>query len=320
MAELKNELSWSFSRDERLRRCAREYWFQHYGAWGGWAREATPLQRELYRLTKLEQRATWAGSVVHRVIARALAGARAGAPAPDVEAVVQEALGWMRQDFADSRDDVARRSSNYKAHVRFLEHERPHDPASAFWRQKWKESAELVERCIRNFFGSEHWRMLSVLPAADWIEIEDWTGKAPPASFELEGVRVFAKIDCAFRQGGRAVVVDWKTGRGDDGDAPRQLATYALYMKARHGLEPRDLVAREVNVALGTVHEHDVSEKALGDFLVAFRSSVAAMRACLADVSANVPKPESEFPFTDDERECRRCRFQSVCPRTGAAM
>lgn len=320
MAELKNELSWSFSRDERLRKCPRQYYYQQYGSWGGWNREATPVQRELYRLTKLEQRATWQGSVVHRVIARALDGARQGQPAPDPEAIVQEALGWMRQDFADSRDDVARRASNFKAHVRFLEHEQPHDPAHPRWRQQWKDAAGLVESCIRRFFGSEHWRRLSALPERDWVEIEDWTGRGAPPSFDLEGVKVFAKIDCAFREGDRAIVLDWKTGRSGDGDAPKQLAAYALYMQARHGIPPEGLVAREVNVAQGTVHEHDVSREGLDRFIATFRDSVARMRACLSDPRANIPKPESEFPFTSDERECMRCRFRAVCPKTAAAM
>lgn len=320
MADLKNELFWSFSRDGRLRACARKYYYQHYGAWGGWDRSAPDVQRELYRLTKLERRATWQGSVVHRVVARALDGARQGSPAPDPEAVAQEALGWMRQDFADSRDDVARRVGNFKAHVRFLEHEQPHDPASAAWRRQWKESADLVERCIRWFFASEQWAKLSALPKADWIEIEDWTGRSSPPSFELEGVKVFAKVDCAFKEGRKAVVLDWKTGRADDGDAPRQLATYALYMQARHGIEPRALVAREVNLAQGTEHEHDVSPEALDRFISMFRESVARMRSLLADPKRNVPKPESEFAFTDDDGECRRCRFRSVCPKTAAAM
>jgi hypothetical protein len=320
VGELKNELSWSFSRDERMRRCPRQYWFQHYGSWNGWSRDADPFTRELYRLTKLEQRATWQGSIVHRVIARALDGARQGRPAPSPDDVVAEALGWMRQDFADSRDDVARRASSFKAHVRFLEHEQPHDPADPRWRRQWKDAAELVESCVRRFFASEHWSRLSRLPQAGWIEIEDWTGRAGPGAFEIDGVKVFAKIDCAFREDGRPVVLDWKTGRSDEGDAPRQLAVYALYMRERHGIDPSELVAREVNVALGTVHEHDVSPEALESFLVTFRASVARMRALLSDPRGNVPLPQGDFALTEDERECRRCRFRPVCPKTSAAM
>ncbi len=319
MGELKREFFWSFSRADRLERCARKYYYQHYGAWGGWSRSATPVQRELYRLTKLESRATWQGSIVHRVIARALDGARAGVPAPDVDAVVDEVLGWMRQDFADSRDDVARRTGDVKAHVRFVEHERPHDPASPHWRQQWKSAAEFVERCIRAFFASEDWRHLSRLPPEDWLEIEDWSGRLGPTAFTVEGVKVFGKIDCAFREGDRVVVVDWKTGRDADG-APRQLATYALALAACHGADPDRIVAREVNVATGTRREHDVTAAAREAFLVHFRSSVASMRALLVDVGADEPRPESEFAFAEDPGECRWCRFRSVCPRTAAAM
>lgn len=319
VAELKNELSWSFSRDERLRTCARKYWFQHYGAWGGWDRDAPELTREIYRLTKLERRATWQGSVVHRVVARALEGARQGLPQPDPDDIVQEALGWMRQDFADSRDDVARRTGNLKAHVRFVEHEFPHDPASPRWRQQWKDAAETVEQCVRWFFASEWWSTLSRLPSRDWIEIEDWTGKSAPGSFVLEGVRVFAKIDCAWRSGRQSVVADWKTGKGG-GDAPKQLAAYALSMEARHGIDPGSIVAREVNLAQGWVRDHDVSPEALERFRAVFRESIARMRSLLVDPARNVPRPEAEFPLAEDDAPCRWCRFRGVCPKTAAAM
>ena len=43
---LRNEFSWSLSRDRVLRECARKYWFTHYGMWGGWQRRADPRTRE----------------------------------------------------------------------------------------------------------------------------------------------------------------------------------------------------------------------------------------------------------------------------------
>ena len=72
MAGLRNEFSWSFSRHQALRACARRYYFKHYKSWGGWERDGDPAAREIYRLSKLESRPTWQGSVVHRSIARSL--------------------------------------------------------------------------------------------------------------------------------------------------------------------------------------------------------------------------------------------------------
>ena len=340
MTDLKNELTWSFSRHERLLACPRRYYFKHYGSWGGWERDAPDFVRELYRLGKLERRATWSGSILHKIIAHALDAVRAQvrdpphapATAAGVDRLVEEVLGWMRQDFADSRDDVARRTRSFKQHVRFLEHEQPHDAASPRWRQQWKDAAAQVEKGIRWFFASDAWATLKALPASHWIEIEDWTGRSPPPSFELRPsgggdeppVAIYARIDCAFREEatGRVVVIDWKTGKAESSASAHQLATYALYMRERHGVPPESLVAREINVVHGTQRDHDVSPATLEAFERLVSASMARMRSFLVDGDprANVPKAEAEFAFAPDEAECRWCAFQSACPRTSGSL
>jgi hypothetical protein len=319
MSELKNEFSWSFSRHQTLKACARRYYFRHYKHWGGWADDAPPEVREIYRLTKLDSRFPWQGSVIHRAVARSLIAARRGQPLRDPESAVQEAIGWMRQDWRDSKDDLARRTGNYKLHVRFVEHETGADDGSPQWRARWKESAGTVETALRGFFASPLYARLAALPEADWIEIDDPSGRTPP-SFEYQGVKVHAKVDCAWREDGRAVVVDWKTGRRDLPPLPTQLAAYALYMQHRHGIPPGDVVAREINLVTGKVQEHDVGREALEVFREVFEESVQLMRSHLSDAAGNVPRAEGEFAFTEDERECRFCTFRTVCPRITPAF
>lgn len=317
MASLKNELSWSFSRHKTLQACPRRYYFRHYRHWGGWEEGADAMTREAYRLSKLEHRPTWQGSVVHRVIARSLQAARLGRPVSDPEAVIEEALGWMRQDYRDSRDDVARRSGDFKRHVRFAEHEYKQDDGSPHWRGRWKESADIVTSALRSFFASDLYGFLARLADADWMEIEEPDGRAQ--SFDAEGVVVWVKVDCAFREGGKPVLVDWKTGR-TDGTTDIQLAAYGLYMQQRHGIEPGELVAREVNVVTGRTTEHDVGPEALAVFRDVLGESIGRMRSYLADVRDNVPKAEGEFAFTRDERECRYCDFRGICPKVAPAF
>ena len=76
MAELKNEFSWSKSRDAAFRECLRRYFFQYYGAWGGWYNDAEPRTRKLYVLKQLKNRAMWAGEKVHDCIERGLQNVR----------------------------------------------------------------------------------------------------------------------------------------------------------------------------------------------------------------------------------------------------
>lgn len=318
MGELKNEFSWSFSRHSMLATCARRYYFQHYASWGGWERDAPPEVREIYRLKQLTSRPGWKGTVIHDAIADALRRARAGRPVEDVDACVASVLESMRRDYRESRDDVARRTGDFKHHVRFLEHEQDEGRETESQRRAWKEAAGDVETGLRNFFGSRLHAHLRSLGPADWVEIEE--AGAPPGSFHVDGVKVWVKLDCAYRDGGRIVVVDWKTGRRSSSLTPVQLATYALYVADLTGRPPEDVRAREVNVVLAESREHDVGAEALDAFHELLTRSVSRMRSLLADPAENVPRPAAEFAFTEDERDCRWCNYRSVCPRVSPAF
>jgi hypothetical protein len=311
---LSNEFSWSVSRHETLRTCARRYFFQYYRSFGGWDADADPTSREAYRLKNLATRASWVGTVVHRAVATALQDARAGHALEDVEAFVAEILAWMRQDYADSRDDVARRTGRFKQHVRFLEHEREHDASSPQWKRAWKEAADGAAACLRSFFASAWWGTLKNLPEPRWIHLEDPARKGP-SSFTLAGVTVYAEPDCAFQGEEGPVLVDWKTGRSSGG-RPDALPSQALYLGTR-GVEPLAVRALEVNLRTGQESVRPITPEVLAAFEARFEASVVAMRALLVDPARNAALPEGEFAFTPDERECRWCVFASICPRTG---
>ena len=63
--ELKNEFSWSKTRDQTFRECLRKYYFQYYGGWGGWLKDADARIRQIYMLKNLYTRQMWAGDHVH---------------------------------------------------------------------------------------------------------------------------------------------------------------------------------------------------------------------------------------------------------------
>jgi len=50
MTELKNEFSWSKTRDEVFKACPRQYWFAYYGYWNGWLDNAPGRTRQIYVL------------------------------------------------------------------------------------------------------------------------------------------------------------------------------------------------------------------------------------------------------------------------------
>ncbi|MDE2637464.1 MAG: PD-(D/E)XK nuclease family protein [Chloroflexota bacterium] len=135
----------------------------------------------------------------------------------------------------------------------------------------------------------------------------------------LAGRRLVAKYDLlALAPGGRAVIVDWKTGAR----APSQsslrgrmqtivyryvLAQAGAHLYAGERIPPERIRMDYVYVAAG-------GER------VSFAYSAAQMRedeALLAEMIAAIDRAET-FPLTDDARRCRFCSYRSLCDRGGA--
>ncbi len=56
MTTIKNEFSWSKTRDETFKTCPRQYWFAYYGFWNGWLEDAPERTRQIYVLKNLKNR------------------------------------------------------------------------------------------------------------------------------------------------------------------------------------------------------------------------------------------------------------------------
>jgi hypothetical protein len=177
---------------------------------------------------------------------------------------------------------------------------------------EWRENAERVAGCIRNFFGSDVYARLRSIPADDFLEIENLS------TFTIAGIKVWVKLDCCLQAGQGVFVIDWKTGRSDRGEHASQLASYALYAARRWGVEPRQIQTLVYNLALGEGQTYAITEETVAQARAEIEASAAAMQAYLVDVTANEAKAESEFPLSDDERPCRRCNFRLSCPRFAA--
>jgi hypothetical protein len=76
MGDIKNEISYSNSRERLLNECERAFWYQYYLSWGGWEKNAPDKVRAAYVAKYAQSRMMWAGDVVHQVAAQALATAR----------------------------------------------------------------------------------------------------------------------------------------------------------------------------------------------------------------------------------------------------
>lgn len=298
MADLLNEFSWSRTRDNAFQECRRRYYYQYYGAWGGWDAHAEATARALYILKQLGTRHMWAGRLVHEAVERSLLALRGGHALSEAS-LIDDTVRQMREEWKGSRIHVYRESPKRTG---LFEHEYgvPVRPS------EWRALRDHIIRCLRNFHRLPLLADIKRTPTERWILIEDI------GSFPWEGIRVLTAPDFGYwDQSDRLQLVDWKTG-GTGGDASLQLGGYALYALEVLGVDLPRVDLLEVNLREGKVTSHPWDEASLERVREHVRFSVRAMKAYLRDPEKNLAD-EANFERTEDPRICRWCNFRGIC-------
>ncbi len=301
MADFKNRLSWSKSRDESFRECPRKYYYHYYGSWGGWGREAPAKTRLLYLLKNLKSRHMWLGEVVHHTIEDALKQyqrTRELKPESWLSRITEQ----MRREFRASRD--RRYREDPKRNLALYEHEYE----SQISNQKWAEVHDTALRCFTNFANVFFLERVKPVPVEQWKLIETMQ------EFYVEGVLVYVKIDFAYEADGEFVIVDWKTGKSEDVDNQIQLDCYGLFSREAFKIPTEKIRTIECNVNLSKITEQKMIEAKLDFAKHYIRNSILQMKSSLVDVENNTAR-EEDFPFTENEQSCRYCNFKKVCAK-----
>jgi CRISPR/Cas system-associated exonuclease Cas4 (RecB family) len=243
----------------------------------------------------------WAGAKVHDCINHTLTNLQRGISVLDVDQIVDITLNQMREEFRSSRE------KHYLTHPKtcaLFEHEYETPVSDA----DWKNAADNMELCLRNFYSSETFEMLKKLPQQMWLEVEDFS------SFNLNNTKIWAVLDCSFRtEDGGITIIDWKTGRTMSQDVSMQLACYAMYAMEKWGVDPEKVKLIEYNLLANQGAEFNVSSAEIENFKTYIAGSVADMQSLLVDVDENVPKEESAFLKMKDEGTRANCNFRKVC-------
>jgi hypothetical protein len=300
MSPFRNEFSWSITRNEVFRACPRQYYFNYYGFWGGWEKDAPERTRKIYLLKNLKNRYMWAGEKVHDSIKHSLRNLQRGIQVLDVDDIVSITINQMREEFRSSREGRYHISPKTCA---LFEHEYGDEIEGS----EWKQVAHNVERCLRNFYQSEVFALLRDLPQEMWLEIENFS------SFSMDGTRIWAVLDCSFRTSDGATIIDWKTGRGSAANVSRQLACYAMYAVEKWGLRPEALKLVEYNLLADRRAEFRVNAGEIENAKTYIRGSIADMQSLLVDRENNVPNEERFFTKVEDDTIRNRCNFKKVC-------
>lgn len=298
MPDLDNTFSWSRSRDGAFQECRRRYFYQYYGAWGGWDPGASEEVRQLYILKQLSSRQQWAGRVVHDAVEMALKAIAEGHDLPQ-EAFLSDIVDRMRQDWKSSKTGRYRQSPKSAA---LFEHEYRVDVKPAVWQALSRH----VVTCVRNFFR------LPLLAEIRRTPREHWLIEYASKGFEFEGTPLWVAPDFGFWSGDRLVLVDWKTGATGPEGASFQLGCYALYAYEVLGRPPEEVDLLEVNLREGVVTRRSWSADRLDAVKAQIRLSIRSMKAYLADALLNVAVIDN-FERTEELRLCRWCNFRAVC-------
>ena len=165
MTEIKNEFSWSKSRNEIFKTCPRQYYFNYYGYWGGWEKSAPERTRQIYILKNLKNRYIWRGQTVHQCIKHTLMNLQRGISILPVDDIISMTINKMRDDFRSSKEK--RYLVNPKT-CAFFEHEYEVDLSD----DKWKQIANDVEQCLRNFYNSEIFSTLKELSPETQVSVQ----------------------------------------------------------------------------------------------------------------------------------------------------
>jgi len=300
MSELKNEFSWSKTRDEVFKTCPRQYWFSYYGYWNGWFENAPERTRQIYILKNLKNRHMWAGEKIHECIQRSLNNTRRGIKVLRVDEIVSITLDQMRAEFRSSK------SKNYWKNPKscgLLEHEYEMEVSD----EEWKEVAGNVETCLRNFYASDIYDGLKSHRRDGWLEVEEFS------SFLLDRTRINLAIDCAIKEGEGIYIYDWKTGKSLSEDLSIQLGCYALYAMERWNVSPESLSVIEYNLSFDKSNWFSVSQEEMKGMKGYINGSIKDMQSLLSDVSNNLPMEEDRFIKIEDELVSLRCNYRKVC-------
>jgi PD-(D/E)XK nuclease superfamily len=300
MSELKNEFSWSKTRDEIFNTCPRQYWFSYYGYWNGWLEDAPERTRQIYILKNLKNRHMWAGEKIHECIQKSLNNLRRGIKVLRVDEIVSITLDQMRAEFRSSK------SKNYWKNPKsygLLEHEYEMEVSD----EEWKEVAANVEVCLRNFYASDIYDGLKSHPKEGWLEVEEFS------SFLLDHTKINLVIDCAIKEGEGIYIYDWKTGKSFSEGLSTQLGCYALYTKERWNVSPESLTVIEYNLAFDKSNWFAVGQDEMKGVKGYIDGSIKDMQSLLMDISNNIPMEEDRFSRTEDEAISSRCHFRRVC-------
>ena len=293
---------WSYSRRGVLEQCSRKYYYQYYGSNLNTAKN-DPQKEKLHFLKKLQNRHLRSGDILHFVISWYLKEFQRGRQ-PSLNRLLQ----WARTDF--------------RADIRFSRQYEPEFPLSDNFRDPklllefyygmpdaeslCAESEERLITALTNFITSQNLTQFREGACKASALIEE-SARLKANDFTLSG-----KVDLAYWESDRLVIVDWKIGSTGGSDDSLQMLAYAWWAKQEFECPVDYIIPHRVHLADNTVSTFNVSEKALTRVEARVLQDLERMQEM-----DNYGKQGIVDAFTPcaQPKICALCQFQEVCPK-----
>jgi PD-(D/E)XK nuclease superfamily len=319
MADLKNELTFSASREKQLDRCALLVFRQSYQSWGGWWRGQrppdTPTAEEAYKLKNAESAASYSGKLVHEAAAWTLKATMEGRKFELIQlrnTLMQRAAEQLDATIKRTREGGVRDPKRNPVLYDFTDD-----------REEWLRE-RTRDRIIALTADGDAWSgdLSAFNPFTSAIQRrEKIAAVEQTVSFTVAGVKVFLQIDAMLIGKSRdandrhVVIIDWKTGRPKIEDR-EQVELYGFYTRSKQWNRVTAVLAYLNDGGTGEttlVPEQDDWESVVTARVERFRERMASMLAD-GDLVKNVPIRD-RFTPTSDHRNCVACPFKGMCVR-----
>ena len=310
MGVLKNTFSWSFSAANDFEKCQRKRYWNKYGKWGGWDRNADPIQKKAYQLDKIDNLYSILGNAVEMAAMHILRLHQNGQTCSAEDAYNQVAKDYLNKSWIESKK--MQWKTNPKKYCCLHEHY-----YNTISKDKEEEiTANMVARtkkCLSNFHDKTLPRIANITPEME-IAVDVPGRQSDAEHFLYEGIKIYAIPDYCYRKDHVIHIHDWKSGRQRDSHRD-QLAVYGLWAACKHQRPDESLCVYVEYLKDGEVVVASLTPEDLERVKERIGQSVADMTEMLvdADRERNKPLPKKDWELALDTTTCRHCNFFELC-------
>jgi hypothetical protein len=168
---------------------------------------------------------------------------------------------------------------------------------------------------MRTYFSSPQvTSFVGELLAGDELLVEQKIGGLP----KVREFTVMGQVDAVSRREGRTRIVDWKMGRSIGDEDSLQLVLYGWWAVEKFDIPPESISLQRVFLGDGVIESPTELNESL---LARGRARLAQDVRCMEELHDYGVRGHLEaFPPCEQEKVCRQCKYQGVCPAVACAI